>query len=168
MGPAELAALARCLQPVLFLGLFSKSQMVAWASRAGTRVLAALAPDPAAVCGPGLAPRCPPSPGPRPLRTCRCSRFSNHRAPQQVLQPVVDRMLPHMAVGSPHPQTFCACLSALAEALPSLLDAARYPAGRGLLPTLLLGTVDGLDRSDRYVDPDQGFSLGHSSPALAR
>lgn len=112
LAEADLAAFVDCLQQPLFLGLFGKSQMVAWAARCATKVLAAI-------------------------------------APVQTLQPIVDRMLPHMAVGSPHPQTFVACLSALADALPALLDDAQFPGGRGLLPTLLLGTVDGLEHSDK-------------------
>eukprot|EP01052_Picozoa_sp_SAG31_P046745 SAG31_NODE_9062_length_1341_cov_1.778583_2_plen_317_part_01 len=108
----DLENLTKMLQPILFLGMFSKSTWVAFSCRNGTKTVAAL-------------------------------------APQLTLQPILDRLLPNIAVGSSHPQTFCACLSSLAEAMPSLLDIDRFPAGRQLLPTLLLGTVDGLDLSDR-------------------
>jgi hypothetical protein len=107
-----LSELVQCLREPLFLGLFSKSPMIAWAARAATKVLAAL-------------------------------------EPQTILPPIVERMMPYMEVGTPHPQTLCACMSVIADCMPTLLDSERFPEGLALIPTLLMGTVEGLDQGDK-------------------
>lgn len=70
--------------------------------------------------------------------------------PSKVLSPVLERMVPLLDVaGNPHPQTLYAALDVLAMTMPSLLDLARFPAGRTYLPKILLGTVQGLDISEK-------------------
>lgn len=71
-------------------------------------------------------------------------------APSTVLTPVLERLIPLLDMaGNPYPQTLYAALDVVAMAMPSLLDLDRFPAGRTYIPRLLLGTVEGLDISEK-------------------
>lgn len=70
-------------------------------------------------------------------------------SPTPVLLPVLERMVPLMEEGNPHPQTLFAAMEVAALTMPSILDLQRFPAGRSFVPKLLLGTVDGLDISEK-------------------